>query len=470
MLYPVVEQAKVSESQVVNLWQYLLQKEIELTAEDNTPIKIIYPGRINDDQGADFRDVVMAANKGLVIGDIEVHVKSSDWQAHRHHLNPQYNRVILHVVMKHDRKTATHLENGRSVPILVLDKYTEGPIPPVYTRIASNTPCSCCRNSLTPDIVAEFLDSAGRERFLTKAAKFEASIAQVGAGQSLYQGLMGALGYYKNRLPFQELAHRLPFQLLESMASGAISDEEYLARQQALMLGTAGLLPSQRHNWHRDELDDGWADRLEKLWTPFHPIEVMPPNSWYLFRVRPSNSPVRRLIAMSYLALRYREKGILEEVLNIVRETPLNKGHRGLEAALVINTNGYWASHFDFGSSNMMKKPSLLGSGRAADIVVNVLLPFTSAWGRLSSQPELAGKAFTLYHNYPKLSANTVEQHMRRQVGLNGSLVNSAQRQQGLIHIYNTLCTQGKCGCCPLGNAFEVEPQNVSEAQPSFNS
>jgi hypothetical protein len=468
MLYPVVEQAKVSESQVVNLWQYLLLKGTELTAEDGMPIKIIYPGRINDDQGADFRDAVMASNQGLVLGDIEIHFKSSDWQAHRHHRNPQYNRVILHVVMKHDRKTATGLENGRSIPTLVLDKYTENPIPPVYTRIASNTPC--CRNSLTPDIVAEFLDNAGRERFLTKAAKFEASIAQIGAGQSLYQGLMGALGYYKNRLPFQELAHRLSLQFLESMAPGAISDEEYLARQQALILGTAGLLPSQGHNWHRDGRDDGWVDRLEKLWTSFHPIEVMPPNSWYLFRVRPSNSPVRRLIAMSHLVLRYREKGILEELLNIVREASLNKSHRRLEAALVIVTNGYQASHFDFSSGSRIENPSLLGRGRAADIVVNVLLPFTFAWGRLNSRPELVGKAFTLYHNYPKLSVNTVEQHMRRQAGLNNNLVNSAQRQQGLIHIYNTLCTQGKCGCCPLGNASKVEPQNVSEAQPSFNS
>ena len=458
------------ESQVVNLWQYLLQKEIELTAEDGTPIRIIYPGRINNDQGADFRDVVMAANQGLVIGDIEIHIKSSDWQAHRHHLNPQYNRVVLHVVMKHDRKTATHLENGRSVPILALDKYTEGPIPPVYTRIASNTPCSCCRNSLTPDIIAEFLDSAGRKRFLTKAAKFEASIAQVGASQSLYQGIMGALGYYKNRLPFQELARRLPIQLLESMAPGTITEEECLTRQQALMLGTAGLFPSQRHNWCQDELVDEWVDTLEKLWISFHPIEVMPPNSWYLFRVRPSNFPVRRLIAMSYLVLRYRGKGMLEEVLNMVREASLSKSHRGLEAALVVSPNGYWASHFDFSSGSRMGNLSLLGRDRAADIVVNVLLPFTSAWGELNSQPELAGKAFTLYHNYPKLSVNTVEQHMMRQAGLNSSLVNSAQRQQGLIHIYNTLCTRGKCDCCPLGNASQVKPQNVSEAQPSFNS
>ena len=394
----------------------------------------------------------MAINQWLIMGDIEIHVKSSDWRAHRHHLNPRYNQVILHVVMKHDRKTAITLENGRSIPTLALDKYTEGPVPLVYPRIASNMPCSCYRTGLASDLIGKFLDSAGRNRFFSKAARFEASIAQVGAGQSLYQGIMGALGYYKNRLPFQELARRLPLRLLESIARDKISDGECLARQQALILGTAGLLPSQHYNGHQDRLDDEWIGTLEKLWASLHSIEAMPPNSWHLFRIRPSNFPIRRLIAMSYLLLRYRRKGVLEEMVNIIKETPLNKGHRRLEAALVVITDGYWASHFDFGSNSRIESPALLGRGRAADIVVNVLLPFVFVWGKLNSQPELSRKAFALYHNYPRLSVNTIERHMIKQIGLDSSLVNSAQRQQGLIHIYNTLCTQGKCDCCLLGS------------------
>jgi len=83
--------------------------------------------------------------------------------------------------------------------------------------------------------------------------------------------------------------------------------------------------------------------------------------------------------------------------------------------------------------------------------VVNVLLPFTFAWSRFTSQPELARKAFELYCHYPRLEVNTVERHMSHQLGLNSDLVSSAQRQQGLIHIYNTLCSQGDCHRCPFG-------------------
>lgn len=142
---------------------------------------------------------------------------------------------------------------------------------------------------------------------------------------------------------------------------------------------------------------------------------------------------------------------MLEEMVNIIKETPLNKGHRSLERALIVVADSYWVSHFDFGSDCRIENPSLLGRSRAADIVVNVLLPFASAWGKLNSQLELVSKAFALYHNYPKLSVNTIEKHMIRQIKLGGDLVNSAQRQQGLIHIYHTLCIQGKCDCCPLG-------------------
>lgn len=93
------------ESQIVKTWQHLLVHRTELTTERGEPIKIIYPGRINDEPGADFRDAVIATNRGLIKGDIEIHAKSSGWRAHRHHQNPVYNRVILHVVMWHKQNS-----------------------------------------------------------------------------------------------------------------------------------------------------------------------------------------------------------------------------------------------------------------------------------------------------------------------------------------------------------------------------
>ncbi len=358
--------------------------------------------------------------------------------------------------MWRNTETATNLQNRENIPTLVLNKYIKSPISKWSDRIYPpvTLPCLKTAERLTTSILAEFLDIAGEKRFLAKATRFQLDLAQTEAGQCLYQGIMTALGYAKNKIPFLALAHRLPLQLLEAMAQGKISDEESLARQQALLLGTAGLLPSQRPNWYQEtKPGNKWIDTLERLWTSYHQTEAMSETDWHLFKVRPNNSPIRRIVAMSYLILRYRERGILEEIVNMIEEVPVSKGHHRLEKELMVTTNGYWARRLDFGVGSKSINPTLLGSSRAADIAVNVLLPFTLAWSRVTAQPELERKASDLYHSYPRLAVNSVERHMRHQLGLSNSMVNSARRQQGLIHIYNSLCIQGSCNSCPLGEA-----------------
>jgi hypothetical protein len=430
--------SNITESQVVKLWHQLLADRTELITEEGEPVEIIYPGRNNDDRGADFRDAVIASNSGLVKGDVEIHVKSSDWQSHRHHQDRAYDRVILHVVMWHN--TATSLTKGSGIPVLALERHIRGQHnhwlemePPM----ALNLPCSKVRERLPQDTVARFLDDAGEQRFFARVSQYQKELAQIEAGETLYQGIMEALGYTKNKLPFRELARRLPLKALEAIAFRRLPKEEHLARLQALLLGTAGLLPSRCQTSQRD-LDEKWRDRLGWLWAISENTQVMSPNDWHLFKVRPNNSPVRRLLAMSLLLLHYKGKGLLAGLINLVKEAPPERSYQQLESGLIVT--------LEAGS----RRITLLGRTRASDIIVNVLLPFTSAWGGVTAQAELTGKALTLYHGYPQLATNAVDRHMIKQLGLNRSLVNSARRQQGLLHIYQTFCTQGECHGCPF--------------------
>jgi len=282
------------ERAAVKIWQDLLDRN-DLVTEEGEPIKIIYPGRLNGGQGADWLDTVIATSQGLKKGDIEVHVRSSHWWAHRHHRDPVYNRVILHVVMWRDTEAAALLQNGERVATLVLDKYLKSPADhhPVSAHPLANLgmPCHQPRDS---GFIGELLDRAGKERFLAKAARFQVDLAQTEAGQSLYQGIMGALGYAKNKSPFLELARRLPLQALESVTQGERSAEERLARQQALLLGTAGLLPSQSRRRQPANNGDEWRDKLERLWASSGQTEAMSENDWQMSRVRPNNLPSRR--------------------------------------------------------------------------------------------------------------------------------------------------------------------------------
>ncbi|MFC2069723.1 DUF2851 family protein [Chloroflexota bacterium] len=418
----------------MNVWQRKLMDGDVLFTEDGKKVEIIYPGRPNDGRGADFRDAVISTGEGIVKGDIEIHIRSSGWMEHGHHRDSAYNRVILHVVMWHNAKSLTRLQNGRVVPVLALENYIDIQDKRWFgTESAGhslNVPCSECFRQQDKHTLLEFIEDSGEKRFLEKAAGFQKDITRMGAGQSLYRGIMGALGYSRNKQPFLELAHRLSLQTLESVAGDRISGEDYLTRQQSLLLGTAGLL-SERYEYEYTEnrLDNKRLERPESLRAIFRNVEPMSAGDWQLYKIRPNNSPVRRLIAMSYLLLRYKEKGLLDGLVGFVGEIPENRVYRGLERGLKVNA---------------------LGSGRAADIVVNVLLPFTFAWSKCTSRPELGKKSLYLYRHYPGTPVNSVEKHMTEQLGLSRDLVNSAARQQGLIHIYNNLCTQGRCEDCFL--------------------
>jgi hypothetical protein len=440
------------ERRVLEIWRDDLPGRTDLVTEDNEPVEIIYAGRLNDDRGADLRDAVIGTRRGLLKGDVEIHIKSSGWWAHHHHQDPAYNRVILHVVFWHDVKTAVVLQNGQEVPTLALYRYIE--VPTVRNAAAVITPMPC-RNTArhgNNSLMGRILEEAGEQRFQSRVKDFQKASAQDGEGQILYQGIMVALGYAKNKDAMAELARRMPLHRLETVAPERMPDIECLAGYQARLMGTAGLLPSQQAGWPPPgRMADEWVGRLENAWADSGETAAMSAADWRFFKVRPGNYPSRRIAAMSYLMLRYRGQGLLAGLINSLHEAVVGDRCCCLEPSLLVAADGYWERYLDFGLPAGGIVPALLGRERAADIVVNVLLPFAAARGRAEEHLELSEKAFDMYHRNPVLAENTLEKHMRKQLGLGRYLVNTARRQQGLIHIFKTLCSQGKCGDCPVG-------------------
>ncbi len=425
---------KISEEQIALRWQRLLGKK--LTTEESEQLKVIYPGRVNGDNGPDFRDAVIIVNESnLVKGDVEIHVKSSDWYSHGHHRDPEYNRVILHVVAQHDGSSATLMQNGQSVPVLCLSHNLQHK---AYHRL----PCFQIRKRGDKQTLRELLNIAGEERFRQKTESFQVELQRGEAKQVLWKSMMRALGYSKNMKPFEELAGRVPLSFLEEVESG-----ESLLLRQAWLLGVAGLLPCQRT---RGEFSEEKETReLEQTWQAVgRGTKAMSLNDWHLSHIYPNNSPVRRIIAQSHLLQRYHRDGLLQGMLRLVRETPLLAGYSWLEDGLTVFSEGYWQDHHDFGLKT--KKSALLGHSKAAEIVVNVILPFAFAWGEVANEPELKERAISFYSYYPKLAENELTRHMTRQLCLEDNAALSACCQQGLIHIFRNYCREGKCCECPL--------------------
>jgi len=445
--------SQIPERAIVKAWQEM--RRSNLVTEDGEPVSVVYPGRVNRDQGPDLLDAVIRTGAGLVKGDIEVHARSSEWQSHHHHQDRVYNRVILHVVLRRDTLPRTELQNQVAVPVLTLGGDLAHPTQSEETAV-SGLPCRevCQQNQAA---VLARLDDAGEERFRGKGNHFREQLAQQAPDQVLYEAVMEALGYTKNKQSFRELARRLPFRTLKSAARDARSDGEALLRLQALLIGTAGLLPSQRS---LSGCDGGYVTDLETRWASLLPRQVMSVTDWNLCRLRPGNFPTRRLAAMSYLVLRYREKGLADEAQAKIADSPVEPAHRELKKMFTVNTAGYWVGHFDFGTP-VNSSPTLLGAERAAEIVVNAALPFVDA----AAQTSVAAKAREIYRHHPRLAANALERHMAGQLNLERGAVNSACRQQGLLHIYKTRCAQGECGDCPLANVEIVPSPGGSQSR-----
>lgn len=424
-----------SEKQATLVWQQLVGKE--LISADGELVTVMYTGRTNGDDGPDFRDAVIVNKSHLMKGDVEVHVKTSDWYNHGHNTDANYNNVILHVVLWHDCNLATLLQNGNEIPVICLAMALRQQAYLLPYRL----PCFRILDHLDRHTIMEALINAGEQRFKQRVKYFEAQLKEEMTGQVLFRGIMRALGYAKNTKPFEDLAERVPLNYIESRKG--------LALKQASLLGTAGLLPSQR--WQGGSAARKEIQELEQLWrTANRKIEAMKESDWSLSHIYPNNSPVRRIVALGHLLERYSEKKLLTGILQLVRKAPVTRGHRVLEQGLIVACDGHWLDHFDFYVTSKTRKSALLGNGKASEIIINVILPFAFSWGELNADGKIVENALELYRDYPKLFENHLTCHMKKQVGLEEFTNLTACHQQGLLHIFKNYCAQGRCEQCPL--------------------
>ena len=439
--------AEVPEKLVAYVWQHQLISG-ELTTDEGHRLQVIYPGRHGSGSGPDFRDAVIDIDGMAASGDIEIHVKSSCWKAHGHHRDPEYNKLILHVTMQRDGHLPIQLQKGTIVPTLCLSTFLSSPLNELCQQANATSriqpPCPELKHQNEQDL-SKIIDSAGRKRFAAKVAYFQEAIQhREGPGQTFFRGIMRALGYAKNSTPCDELASRLPLAILEGL------NPEDCITSQALLLGTAGLLPSQQLKPQSQPVEEmKVTEELEKIWQLSGITETMRAAQWRFAGVRPVNHPSRRLIGLSYLLTRYQKPGLLQGILELVHESPPKASHRWLEDNLVTTTRGYWKNRFDFGIAQT-SNTALIGRGKAAEIIINAVLPFAAAYGEISGELQLKKKAIEIYRHYPEPGDNELTRHMKLLLLLDRGHKATACQQQGLIHIFNSYCRSRDCGQCPI--------------------
>ncbi|MEK9609318.1 MAG: DUF2851 family protein [Flavobacteriaceae bacterium] len=100
------------------LWRFQKLGALPSQATSGAEVAVVSPGVMNSCGGPDFLNAKIWIDDTLWAGDVEIHLGASSWFEHQHHLDSNYDAVILHVVWEDDQ--ALCYPSGRAVPCLVL--------------------------------------------------------------------------------------------------------------------------------------------------------------------------------------------------------------------------------------------------------------------------------------------------------------------------------------------------------------
>lgn len=415
---------------------YHIWDELHLAQELHTvsgkKLRIIYQGQFNTSRGPDFKNAIIEIDGEQLRGDIEIHLKTSDWQAHKHQEDIYYNAVILHVVLDHKAPYMhTILEDGKLIEVLELQaqlsddiskllKYHDSPHPPsVYCDLLS---------AIDNDALTLILHNAGLRRFKAKIARFNAALGMSSFDQLFYEGIFEALGYSKNKLNTLQLAQSLPLTRLREWKHEGMSKVELAA----IYLCSSGLLSPKSAALDVELRNELWRVYEAQAW---HGKKLS--IDWQLFRIRPQNHPIKRLIYITDLIWNTLDSGLLKHFIDHTQLHTMDpKLHYKAYCAL-------WQP-----SEIMRAHPQSLGKSVRDNIYLNIYLPVLSLYSqKISGDPHLVLK---LYKEFPALQDNHVIRFMARymssdQCALTGQ---KAIYQQGLLDIFNRFCSWHFCHEC----------------------
>ncbi|MBI4213930.1 MAG: DUF2851 family protein [Chloroflexi bacterium] len=425
----------IPEAFVCWLWQERRAGRTLITS-DGRRLDVIYPGRRWGSWGPDFREAILAVDGAVVRGDVEVHVRAADWRAHGHSSDPEYAGIRLHVIFE---RSASGPDQATLMTVYLGAHLLESidALLQAWREASLRTNSESCRS---PEEAADLLERAGLARLNSKAARFEGDLVTVGPREALLRGASECLGYAANVPPIRALLERFSVRMVADLlrVEGALVAS-------AALFGTAGLLPSQRGRLP----PDGYSLRMEHLWRELAWPGPSRSLGWRWIGSRPANMPTRRVAAL--LALLHEGRGAPEEeVLAAVWELPPRRVAGALRATFQRKGDEYWRAHGDFGQP-LQVRTALVGSRRAADIVVNAALPWALAIARARDDRPLHDAVIRAYRVHPRLADDQITRHMAFQVlgSVSNPVVNSACRQQGLHQLYRGWCTDRDCQDCP---------------------
>jgi len=410
------------------IWEQQLFNSKELIVSTGEKLEVISAGLRNTDAGPDFLNAKIKLNNTLWAGNIEVHIRASDWYRHKHDSDRSYDNVILHVVAENDQIVSHH--KGERIPTVVLS-FREKLLDNYQSLVGSHQhlPCSNQISLVDKYFIRLWMHKLTIERLERKVHAIYKILKDCENDweEAFYRQLATNMGFRLNGQPFSQLAASLPFRYLSRHKNN-------LLQLEAMLFGQAGLLHDQLIG---EEYYLKLKTEYEFLRKKFSLPKQIPAHNWKFMRMRPSNFPTVRIAQMAMLI--HKSEALFSQVIHT---DALND----LRNLFTAGTSAYWNDHYVFNKKSVTRIKNL-GENAVQILLINTVVPFLFAYGKYKGIPALREKAIELLDKLPPEKNKVI-----RMWDKTGNSADSAFHSQALLQLKNEYCDKKRCICCQIGN------------------
>ncbi len=390
-------------------------------------IHIFHPGRANADAGPDFCEAQISIDGTTWIGQVEIHLKASDWLRHGHQHDPAYANVILHVVL--DADIELRRSDGSRIPCLEMRRRLSPRLLGRYRLLqAQEGSIPCHAQWPGPDTleITAWLDRLLVQRLQHRVNRLRSCLEGYKGDweQTFYRQLARSFGSRVNADPFEELADRVPLRLLRK-------HRDNLFHMEALLFGQAGLLA--------DDLADPYPRKLKAEYAHLkrkYGLKPLPGLAWKFMRMRPNNFPTLRIA--QFAALHFQGDALFNKMLAAADAEEVGN-------MFSVRLANYWKDHYHF-DKPAPASPKRLGKDAVRLIAINAVAPILFLYGREQGKVRQEEKAIELLEALPPERNRVIRQW--EDLGIS---FRSAGQTQAALEWRKSYCDKRRCLECAVG-------------------
>ncbi len=407
------------------IWQYaFLEKREELKSIEGEKVEIIQQGQRNYDAGPDFLNAKIKVGNTTWAGNVELHLKSSDWIKHQHSNNKAYDNIILHVVYEHDKAldlNCSTIELKQHIRPSLLNRYEQ------LMQLNKTIPCSNEIDQVKNITKVQMLERALIERFDKKTEQIESHLAQTknNWNEVFYRLIARSFGLKINQDAFEQLAINTPLKIFAKHKNNP-------QQLEALLFGQAGFLDQTFEDPYFISLKKEYT-YLSKLYT----LKKVSAHQFKFLRLRPANFPTVRLAQLAQLM--HCSEHLFSKLIEL-------EHIKELYPFFGFEVSTYWQQHYRFDEESKRRSKKKMGQSFIDLIIINTIVPALYIYGKMNGEKTIQEKALRWLEEI-KPEQNNITKQMNQ----HGFSIDNAKESQAIIELKKNYCDAKRCLQCSIG-------------------